>query len=99
MTNEEMKKHVRSIIDMLDDLGPVEMLDVLGLAYKTIGSTIATAGMLEGKERQQVILTAIGKHLESIRASIYALCATNIFGGESESPKDKGNTNKNNITP
>lgn len=89
MTNEEMKKHVRRIIDMLGDLGPVEMLDVLGLAYKTIGSTIATAGMLEGKERQQEILTAIGKHLEGIRESIHTLCATSIFGGESEAPKDK----------
>lgn len=99
MTNEEMKKHVRSIIDMLDDLGPVEMLDVLGLAYKTIGSTIATAGMLEGKERQQEILTAIGKHLEGIRESIHTICATSIFGGKSESPKDKENTDKNDITP
>ena len=94
ITNEEKKKHVRRIIDVLDGLGPVETLDVIGLACITHGYTIATAGTLTGKERQQEILSALTKHLEGIRESIYTLCATSIFGGESESPKDKADSHE-----
>ena len=94
MTNEEIKKHARRIIDVLDDLGPVEKLDVIGLTYQTLGYTLATAGTLTGKERQQEILTAISKHLEGIREGIYTLCATSILGGESEHPEDKANSHE-----
>ena len=87
MTNEEKEKYARRIIDVLDDLDPVEKLDVIGLTYVTQGSTIAMTEALDGKERQQ-ILTAISKHLEGIRESIYTLCATSIFGGGSGSLKD-----------
>ena len=55
MTNEEMKKHARRIVGMLDDLAINEQLDVIGLTYQMLG---------------------------------YTLCATSIFGGESESKKD-----------
>ena len=95
MTNEEMKKHASRIVDMLDDLAINEQLDVIGLTYQTLGYTLATAGTLTGEERQQEILTAISKHLEGIREGIYTLCATSIFGGESEFPKDKTNDKNN----
>ena len=94
MTNEEMKKHVRRIIDMLDDLAINEKLDVIGLTYVTQDSTIAMAEALDGKERQREVLAAISKHLEGMRETIYTLCATSIFGGESESPKDKADSHE-----
>ena len=94
MTNEEMKKHARRIIDVLDDLDPVEKLDVIGLTYVAQGSTIATEGALDGKERQREILSAISKHLEAIREDIYTLCATSILGGESEHPEDKADSHE-----
>ena len=80
---------------MLDDLAINEQLDVIGLTYQTLGYTLATAGTLTGKERQQEILAAISKHLEGIRESICTLCATSIFSGESEFPKDKTNDKNN----
>lgn len=85
MINEEMKMHAAHILYELDDFAVNEQLDVIGLAYLTVAANYATAGMSEGKERQLVILTAIGKHLEGIRESIHTSCATSIFGG----PKDK----------
>ena len=94
MTKEELKKHARCIIDALDDLAVIDQLDVIGLAYEALGFTLATAEALEDKEHQQEILTAIDKHLESIRATIYALCATSIIGGKSEFLKDIANTKK-----
>ena len=95
MTNEEMKKHASRTVDMFNDLAINEQLDALGLAYIDLGCSLATAETRDDTERQLEILTAISKHREGIRASIYTLCAAIKFGGESEHPKDKTNDKNN----
>ena len=88
MTNEEMKKHVRSTVDMFNDLAINEQLDALGLAYMDLGCSLATAKTRDDTERQLEILTDISKHREGIRASIFTLCAAIKFGVKSEFLKD-----------
>ena len=88
MTNEEKKKHADSIVGMFDDLAINEQLDALGLAYIDLGCSLATAKTRDDTERQLEILTAISKHREDIRASIFTLCAAIKFGVKREFLKD-----------
>ena len=88
MTNEEKKKHVDSIVGMLDDIAINEQMDALGLAYIDLGCSLATAKTRDDTERQLEILTAISKHRKDIRTSLIALCAAIKFGVKSEILKD-----------
>ena len=89
MTNEEKMEHVRRIVGVLDGLGIVERLDVIAFVYKSLAYILVEHGGPNGRESQKELLAAICEHLEGTREAICGVCATYIFGGESDVERTK----------
>lgn len=90
MTKEEMDKHVRRIVDVLDGLDIDEKMHVIALVYNSLAYILVEHGGPNGRESQQAMLAAICEHLEGMREAICGVCAKYVFfDGESDVERTK----------